>query len=354
MQRARALLEGHAPRRCRSRPGALRHRCQRPARIPAPRTRSSVTARSDGCRRRRGSSRISPESNAGTHVTVRRPAAPALSAGRCGAAPRFSGRLDLGAALQQRHHQRGRRSDRRARGVDRHRRVKERGTVCSNACRRWRSSFVRARPTRSFIHSPRLAFRSAAVAGPNWALLPSAAGMIDPLLSSGFPLTLLGVQRLACVELRPVGRRRLRRRPLRLRRANGRELDATEQLVAALYASMSDFEQFKRLTLLYFAAASFSETARRWECRRGRKGFSCLMTRSSARKCARARRSHLGAARERSAGAVRSDRPRHCAVRCRRAHRQNARGILVSGVGCGSHRRCVEARCNSSTNRGPS
>jgi tetracycline 7-halogenase / FADH2 O2-dependent halogenase len=41
------------------------------------------------------------------------------------------------------------------------------------------------------------------------------------------------------------------------------ELDVTEQLVAALYASMSDPELFKRLALLYFAAASFSETVRR-------------------------------------------------------------------------------------------
>jgi FADH2 O2-dependent halogenase len=41
------------------------------------------------------------------------------------------------------------------------------------------------------------------------------------------------------------------------------ELDATERLVGALYASMQDFELFKRLSLLYFAAASFSETVRR-------------------------------------------------------------------------------------------
>ena len=41
------------------------------------------------------------------------------------------------------------------------------------------------------------------------------------------------------------------------------ELAAAEQLVAALYASMNDFAMFAPLTLLYFAAASFSETARR-------------------------------------------------------------------------------------------
>jgi tetracycline 7-halogenase / FADH2 O2-dependent halogenase len=41
------------------------------------------------------------------------------------------------------------------------------------------------------------------------------------------------------------------------------ELDATERLVGALYAAMDDPPLFKRLSLLYFAAASFSETVRR-------------------------------------------------------------------------------------------
>ena len=41
------------------------------------------------------------------------------------------------------------------------------------------------------------------------------------------------------------------------------ELDITEQLVGALYANMTDPPVFKRLGLLYFAAASFSEAARR-------------------------------------------------------------------------------------------
>src|SRR5204863_8740316 len=56
--------------------------------------------------------------------------------------------------------------------------------------------FVDAKPLLPFVHAPRLAFRSARAAGPTWALLPSAAGVIDPLLSTGFPLTLLGLTRL--------------------------------------------------------------------------------------------------------------------------------------------------------------
>src|SRR6266550_2738706 len=57
--------------------------------------------------------------------------------------------------------------------------------------------FRPARAVLPFVHAPRLAFRSARVSGPSWALLPSAAGVIDPLLSTGFPLTLLGIMRLA-------------------------------------------------------------------------------------------------------------------------------------------------------------
>jgi FADH2 O2-dependent halogenase len=134
--------------------------------------------------------------------------------------------------------------------------------------------FRAARPTRPFIHSPRLAFRSAVVTGRNWALLPSAAGVIDPLLSTGFPLTLLGIHRL----VRLLESERWESTAF----ADGlenyaaqtqRELDATEQLVAALYASMDDFEQFKRLTLLYFAAASFGETTRRLGIPEKAKGF---------------------------------------------------------------------------------
>ena len=123
--------------------------------------------------------------------------------------------------------------------------------------------FRRSRAVLPFVHAPRLAFRSAQVAGPAWALLPSAAGVIDPLLSTGFPLTMLGVIRLLEV-LEQTSAGREREEALRAyQRTTLAELDATERLVAALYATMSDPPLFKRLSLLYFAAASFSEAARR-------------------------------------------------------------------------------------------
>ena len=124
-----------------------------------------------------------------------------------------------------------------------------------------RDQFVPATASVRFVHAPRVAFRTRQLVGPNWALLPSAAGVIDPLLSTGFVLTLVGLERLAGILEAP-----LHGRPDALAayaRHTQTELDATEQLVAALYASMGDFPLFKRLTLLYFAAASFSEAAHR-------------------------------------------------------------------------------------------
>jgi FADH2 O2-dependent halogenase len=123
--------------------------------------------------------------------------------------------------------------------------------------------FRSARATLPFVHAPRLAFRSARVAGSTWALLPSAAGVIDPLLSTGFPLTLLGILRLVDVLEHTQSGHERDTALAAYERTTLAELDATERLVAALYATMEDPPLFKRLSLLYFAAASFSEAVRR-------------------------------------------------------------------------------------------
>ncbi len=127
-----------------------------------------------------------------------------------------------------------------------------------------RAQFARAVPVTSFVHQPRVAWRAPRVAGRRWAMLPSAAGVIDPLLSTGFPLTLLGMHRiLDALALHWDDEPSLQAALDRHASATLRELDATEQLVAALYAHLDDFDTFSRLTLLYFAAASFSETVHR-------------------------------------------------------------------------------------------
>ena len=123
--------------------------------------------------------------------------------------------------------------------------------------------FAGARAVTPFVHQPRLAYQCTTAAGPGWALLPSAAGVVDPLLSTGFPLTLLGISRLGRL-LREFGVGPQRDAALagyaRLTRS---ELQSTARLVGALYAAMDRFPMFKDLTRLYFAAAAFSESARR-------------------------------------------------------------------------------------------
>jgi FADH2 O2-dependent halogenase len=126
-----------------------------------------------------------------------------------------------------------------------------------------REQFEQACAVQPWFHAPRLTFRTTRVCGPGWALLPSAAGVIDPLLSTGFPLTLLGISRLLDILERTARGPERDKALRRYEEITLAELDATEQLVAALYAAMDDVTLFKRLTLLYFAAASFSEASRR-------------------------------------------------------------------------------------------
>jgi len=123
--------------------------------------------------------------------------------------------------------------------------------------------FKSANPVMPFIHSPRLAFQTAMVTGSRWALLPSAAGFVDPLLSTGFPLTLLGVQRMGAVLKLGWHHSGFPQQLNDYAESTALELETTSRLVGALYATMNRFELFKELSLLYFAAASYSETVRR-------------------------------------------------------------------------------------------
>ncbi len=123
--------------------------------------------------------------------------------------------------------------------------------------------FQSAETITSFTHSPRLSFQSGKVAGSNWVLLPYAAGFVDPLLSTGFPLTLLGVKRLAGLLKSDWGGPAFQRGLAAYAEITKCELEAAAELIGALYSTMNRFDLFKNLTLLYFAAASYSETVRR-------------------------------------------------------------------------------------------
>src|SRR5439155_1104902 len=84
-----------------------------------------------------------------------------------------------------------------------------------------------------FVHTPRLSFRCGAVVGPRWALLPSAAGFVDPLLSTGFPLTLLGVGRLAEILATDWNSAEVEARLSQYAQCTLQELDAAARLVGA-------------------------------------------------------------------------------------------------------------------------
>lgn len=118
-----------------------------------------------------------------------------------------------------------------------------------------------AQPIREFTHLPRLPHRCGVAAGSRWALLPSAAGFVDPLLSTGFPLTLLGVERLASLMER--GPDPEAEALAGYSRATLADLDAAARIIGALLRTLGRPAVFQSLSLLYFAAAIYSETARR-------------------------------------------------------------------------------------------
>lgn len=126
-----------------------------------------------------------------------------------------------------------------------------------------RQQFAMAQPIRPFTRIQRLSFRSSQIAGRNWALLPSAAGFVDPLLSTGFPLALLGVGRLAALLQDGLDSPDRTERLADYAAHTDAELLAASRLVAALYASMDNFPVFFALTMLYFAAVSYAESAHR-------------------------------------------------------------------------------------------
>ncbi len=126
-----------------------------------------------------------------------------------------------------------------------------------------RCQFENARPTLPFVHAPRLPFRVDRAAGPGWAMLPSAAAFADPLLSTGFPLALLGIHRLAEALEEDFGTPRFDVRVAAHGELTLREADRAARLVAALYGALEDFPLFVELSKLYFAAAHFAESARR-------------------------------------------------------------------------------------------
>jgi len=149
-----------------------------------------------------------------------------------------------------------------------------------------RAQFAGARPIRSFAWMPRLAYRAAQAAGERWAMLPSAAAFIDPLFSTGIPLTLLGIERLARILEGGVDQAGRKARlytassggssdPPSYNDATLADADRTAQFIAGSYAGFQRFPLFTSYSMFYFAAASYSEMARRLDSPKTPRGFLC-------------------------------------------------------------------------------
>jgi FADH2 O2-dependent halogenase len=154
------------------------------------------------------------------------------------------------------------------------------------------AQFADAVPTREFTWMPRMPWRVAQASGPGWVMLPSAAGFVDPLFSTGIPLTLLGIERLARIledtsgapaSLTAGSPSRVRdgvawlaphvspipdpRSPIpdphSYAAVTLADVDHTARFVAGCYSAFPRFEQFAVYSMFYFAAASFAEMSRR-------------------------------------------------------------------------------------------
>ncbi len=108
--------------------------------------------------------------------------------------------------------------------------------------------------------TPRMQFLRAALAGRGWACLPSAAGFVDPLHSTGIAHTLYAIGALADIFAHhEVGSEQLAQKLVSYARGLRQEFSLIDDLVAAAYLTNADFDAFVSATMLYFAAATSAE-----------------------------------------------------------------------------------------------
>ncbi|WP_404310648.1 NAD(P)/FAD-dependent oxidoreductase [Neorhodopirellula lusitana] len=113
------------------------------------------------------------------------------------------------------------------------------------------------RPSGGLQATGRLQRLTSVAAGKNWAALPSTAGFIDPLHSTGIAHTLFGVRRIAAAML---GENRLRQQRLQVySQAVIDELKFIDQLVEGCYAGLPHFRLWSAWCMLYFAAVTSQE-----------------------------------------------------------------------------------------------
>ena len=146
------------------------------------------------------------------------------------------------------------------------------------------AQFADARPIRAFTWMPRLAYRAATAAGERWAMLPSAAAFVDPLFSTGHSAD-AARHRAAREHVWSGGSAfdfaQAQERPAStVTRRSPRPITRRGSSPAA--TRLSRFPMFTAYSMFYFAAASFSEMARRL-ARRARRAAFCAATATRSR-----------------------------------------------------------------------
>lgn len=126
-----------------------------------------------------------------------------------------------------------------------------------------KEQFAETEVMEEWRHARRLPFRSQVVSGPGFTMLPSAASFIDPLFSTGFALTLLGIQRIAEAIETSWGTPGFELQMREHEAATLAESDAAAELVGAAYEMFGSFPLFVGIGTFYLAAVSYAETCYR-------------------------------------------------------------------------------------------
>lgn len=136
-----------------------------------------------------------------------------------------------------------------------------------------RAQFADATPVEPWRHMSGIAFRASVAGGPGWTMLPSAAASIDPLFSTGLPLTLLGIDRVGRAIRDAWGTPEFEPRMRAHEHDTLFEADAAASLVGAAYRSFRAFPAFAGIASCYLASVSFAEVCYRLGDRARAHGF---------------------------------------------------------------------------------
>ncbi len=113
--------------------------------------------------------------------------------------------------------------------------------------------------------TPRMQRRLAQAAGSNWALLPTAAALLDPLHSTGNAHTLFGIERLIRLFEEHWPRETFRDGLAEYDAVVQLEVEFLDGIVSGSYAGFREFPKMVALSMFYFATAIWSEHRRRDE-----------------------------------------------------------------------------------------